>query len=199
MLLRLTLNAVPTCGFPWSTCGRTGRGTGSRALLSGSRRWHPCSRFTGRRGPRISPGCGGRRPRRSIWGSSPGWNVITSGRGLDGAPGGGMSGPAGAEGIRAGDRVIIDGRPQVVLSASGTAIRFARDDGVIEDAAVAGLAGSGRLQLGRTGGRPVPQAGLARVPPGLVERGKGGQRQLSTPSRTAWTNSPTNPDRKGGV
>jgi hypothetical protein len=83
-----------------------------------------------------------------------------------------MSGPAGAEGIRAGDRVIIDGRPQVVLSASGTAIRFARDDGVIEEAAVAGLAGSGRLQLGRTGGRPVPQAGLAGLPPELVERGK---------------------------
>ena len=50
-----------------------------------------------------------------------------------------MSGPAWAEGIKAGDRVIIDGRPQVVLGASGTAIRFAGDDGAVEEAAIAEL------------------------------------------------------------
>ena len=52
-----------------------------------------------------------------------------------------------ADGIRAGDRVVIDGRPQVVLGASGTAIRFAGDDGAVEEAAVAELAGSGRMRL----------------------------------------------------
>jgi hypothetical protein len=64
---------------------------------------------------------------------------------------------SGAKGISAGDRVIIDGRPQVVLGASGTAIRFAGDDGVVEEAAVADLAGSGRLREARaTGGGPGP-------------------------------------------
>ena len=80
---------------------------------------------------------------------------------------------SGAEGIRAGDRVIIDGRPQVVLGASGTAIRFACDDGVVEEAAVADLAGSGRLRQPRSaGGRPGPQIGLAGLPPEMVERAR---------------------------
>jgi hypothetical protein len=79
---------------------------------------------------------------------------------------------SGAEGIRAGDRVIIDDRPRVVLGASGTAIRFAGDDGAVEGAAVAELAGSGRLQLGQTGGRPAPQVGLAGLPPEMVERAR---------------------------
>jgi hypothetical protein len=83
-----------------------------------------------------------------------------------------MSGPGGAEGIRAGDRVIIDGRPRVVLGASGTAIRFAGDDGVVEEAAVAELAGSGRLRLQPPGGRPGPQVGLAGLPPEMVERAR---------------------------
>ena len=61
----------------------------------------------------------------------------------------------------------------MVLGASGTAIRFAGDDGVIEEAAVAELAGSGRLQLQRqAGGRPGPQIGLAGLPPELVERAR---------------------------
>jgi hypothetical protein len=46
-----------------------------------------------------------------------------------------MTGLAGTEGIRAGDQVIVDGRPRVVLAASGTAVRFAGDDGVVEVAA----------------------------------------------------------------
>src|ERR1035441_1944196 len=84
-----------------------------------------------------------------------------------------MSGPAGAEGIRAGDRVVIDGRPQVVLGASGTAIRFAGDDGIVEEAAVAELAGSGRLRQPRpAGGRPGPQIGLAGLPPEMVGRAR---------------------------
>jgi hypothetical protein len=83
-----------------------------------------------------------------------------------------MSGPAWADGIRAGDRVIIDGRPQVVLGASGTAIRFAGDDGAVEEAAVAELTGSGRLQLRPVGGRPGPQVGMAGLPPEVVERAR---------------------------
>ena len=85
---------------------------------------------------------------------------------------GGMSGPAWAEGIKAGDRVIIDGRPQVVLGASGTAIRFAGDDGAVEEAAIAELAGSGRLQLRPAGGRAGPQVGMAGLPPEMVERAR---------------------------
>jgi hypothetical protein len=43
----------------------------------------------------------------------------------------------GAEGIRAGDQITIDGEPRVVLGASGTAVRFAGDDGVVGEAALA--------------------------------------------------------------
>lgn len=86
---------------------------------------------------------------------------------------------SGAEGIRAGDRVVIDGRPPVVLGASGTAIRFAGDDGVVEEAAVADLAGSGRLRQPRQpGGRPGPQIGLAGLPPEMVERARWWEDQI---------------------
>ena len=61
----------------------------------------------------------------------------------------------------------------MVLGASGTAIRFAGDDGVVEEAAVADLAGSGRLRQPRlAGGRPGPQIGLAGLPPEMVERAR---------------------------
>src|SRR5271170_7891600 len=85
-----------------------------------------------------------------------------------------MSGQAGAEGIRAGDRVVIDGRPWVVLGASGTSIRFADDDGMVEEAAVAELAGSGRLRLQPrgTGGEPGTRTGLAGLPPEAVEQAR---------------------------
>jgi hypothetical protein len=85
-----------------------------------------------------------------------------------------MSGQARADGIRAGDRIIIDGRQRVVLGASGTAIRFAGDDGVVGEAAVAELAGSGRLCLPprRTGGNPGTQVGLAGLPPDAVEQAR---------------------------
>jgi transposase InsO family protein len=78
-----------------------------------------------------------------------------------------MARRAGEQGmIRAGDRVVVDGRARVVLGASGTAVRFADDDGVVEEAAVAELAGSGRLLLPRaTGGHPDTQVGLAGLPP----------------------------------
>ena len=68
--------------------------------------------------------------------------------------------------------MIIDGRPQVVLGASGTAIRFAGDDGAVEEAAVAELAAGGRLQLRPVPGRPGPQVGLAGLPPETAERAR---------------------------
>jgi len=85
-----------------------------------------------------------------------------------------VTGQARAGGIRAGDRVIIDGRPRVVLGASGTLLRFAGDDGLVEEAAVAELAGSGRLRLQPrgTGGPPGTQVGLAGLPPEAVERAR---------------------------
>jgi hypothetical protein len=85
-----------------------------------------------------------------------------------------MTRHAGAEGIRAGDRVIIDGRPRVVLGASGAAIRFADDDGAVEEAPVAELAASGRLRLQPrgTGSPHDAQVGLAGLPPEAVERAR---------------------------
>ena len=76
----------------------------------------------------------------------------------------GVTGTAGPPGlIRAGDRVVVDGRPRVVLGASGALIRFADDDGAVEEASVAELAGSGRLRLQPrgTGWNPGSLAGLA--------------------------------------
>jgi len=68
-----------------------------------------------------------------------------------------VSGQPMEEGIRAGDRIVIDGRPRVVLGASGTVLRFADDDGMVAEATVAELIGSGRLRLlPRTAG-PNPQ------------------------------------------
>ena len=77
-------------------------------------------------------------------------------------------------GIRAGDRVLVDGVPQVVLGASGTAIRFAGDDGTVEEAPVAGLVGSGRLRLPPRGadGEPGSRTGLAGLPPDAAGRAR---------------------------
>lgn len=85
-----------------------------------------------------------------------------------------MTGQAGAEGIRAGDRVIVDGRTRVVLGASGALIRFADDDGAVEAAPVAELAGSGRLRLQPrgTGGPGDARTGLAGLPPEAVEQAR---------------------------
>jgi transposase InsO family protein len=85
-----------------------------------------------------------------------------------------MTGLAGAEGIRAGDQVIVDGRPRVVLGASGTAVRFAGDDGIVEQAALAELAGSGRLRLAPrvTGGHQGAGTGLAGLPPEAAGRAR---------------------------
>jgi hypothetical protein len=83
-----------------------------------------------------------------------------------------QGGPAGQ--IRAGDRVIVDGRPRVVLGASGPLVRFAGDDGAVEEAAVAELVGSGRMRLRPRGpgGRPPGRTGLAGLPPEAVERAR---------------------------
>src|SRR5260370_329904 len=87
-----------------------------------------------------------------------------------------MTGLAGAEGIRAGDQVIVDGRPRVVLGASGTAVRFAGDDGVVEEAALAELAGRGRLARGPRvgGGHQWGGDGVAGAPPSAGRRARGG-------------------------
>ncbi len=79
-----------------------------------------------------------------------------------------------ADPVRAGDRVSIDGRPRVVLGASGPLIRFADDDGAVEEGAVAELVGSGRMRLQPRGpgGRPAAQTGLAGLPPEAVERAR---------------------------
>jgi hypothetical protein len=79
-----------------------------------------------------------------------------------------------ADPVRAGDRLLIDGRPRVVLGASGPLIRFAGDDGAVEETAVAELVGSGRMQLQPRGpgGHPAARTGLAGLPPEAVERAR---------------------------
>jgi hypothetical protein len=86
-----------------------------------------------------------------------------------------MAGPTGRQGlIRAGDRVVVDDRPQVVLGASGVLIRFADDDGAVEEAPIAELVGSGRLRLPPrgTGGHSGAQIGLTGLPPEVVEQAR---------------------------
>ena len=82
------------------------------------------------------------------------------------------AGPPGQ--IRAGDRVVIGGRPRVVLGASGPLVRFAGDDGAVEETAVAELVGSGRMRLQPRGpgGHPAVRTGLAGLPPEAVERAR---------------------------
>jgi hypothetical protein len=62
----------------------------------------------------------------------------------------------------------------VVLGASGSVIRFADDDGVVEEAMVAELAGGGRLLLPPRGtdGCLGARTGLAGLPPEAVERAR---------------------------
>src|SRR6266571_3849500 len=75
--------------------------------------------------------------------------------------------------IRAGDRIVVDDRPRVVLGGSGTLVRFAGDDGTVEDASVAELVGSGRLRLPSRGAGGQPgRVGLAGLPPEMVERAR---------------------------
>ena len=83
-----------------------------------------------------------------------------------------QAGPPGR--IRAGDRVVVDGRPRVVLGASGPLIRFAADDGAVEETAVAELVGSGRMRLQPRGpgGHPPARTGLAGLPPEAVEKAR---------------------------
>jgi putative transposase len=86
-----------------------------------------------------------------------------------------MTGRAAGPGmIRAGDRVVIDGRPRVVLGASGTLIRFAGDEGTVEEATAAELAGCGRLRLSARGtdGHLGAQVGLAGLPPEAAEQAR---------------------------
>ena len=76
--------------------------------------------------------------------------------------------------IRAGGQIVVDGRPRVVLGASGSLIRFAGDDGAVEESAVAELVGSGRMRLQPRGpaGHPPARTGLAGLPPEAVEQAR---------------------------
>ena len=62
----------------------------------------------------------------------------------------------------------------MVLGASGPLIRFAGDDGAVEEAAVAELVGSGRMRLQPRGpgGHPPARTGLAGLPPEAVEQAR---------------------------
>ena len=62
----------------------------------------------------------------------------------------------------------------MVLGASGPLIRFADDDGAVEEAAVAELVGSGRMRLQPRGpgGHPAARTGLAGLPPEAVEQAR---------------------------
>ena len=75
--------------------------------------------------------------------------------------------------IRAGDRILVDDRPRVVLGCSGTVVRFADDDGAVEEASVAELVSSGRLRLPPRGAGGQPgRVGLAGLPPETAEQAR---------------------------
>jgi hypothetical protein len=64
--------------------------------------------------------------------------------------------------------------PRLVLGVSGALIRFAGDDGTVEEAPVAGLAGSGRLRPPPrgSGGELESRVGPAGLSPDAVERAR---------------------------
>ena len=188
----MTALAYPQAGWEFCRAGTFYRCGGNRAAALAP----PCTA--------APPGAGGGRAARGVLGGPAAAGRRRAGRRPGRGPAGGLSpalaaraelrpvGPAqrghddvadngrvvtvtGAGGeIRAGDRVLVDGVPRVVLGASGAVIRFAGDDGTVEEAPVAGLVGSGRLRLPPRGanGEPGGRTGLAGLPPDAAERAR---------------------------
>ena len=82
-----------------------------------------------------------------------------------------------------GDRVRVDGVPQVVIGISGTGVRLAGEDGTMVAATVTGLLAEGRLDLdgAGTGLGDVPrrEVGLEGLPEAVVEAARWWERHIA--------------------
>ena len=82
-----------------------------------------------------------------------------------------MTRRGGRRELRAGDRIVIDGKPGTVTGVSGSGIRFTSRDGEVGDGLVADLLASGRLAFTAadegTARNPM-HAGLAGLPADVV-------------------------------
>jgi hypothetical protein len=74
-------------------------------------------------------------------------------------------------GVRAGDRILAGGVPNVVVSVSGTHVRLADDAGTVQTITAADLADSTRFSVGSPGlpRGPRPDTGLEGMPAAAVE------------------------------
>ena len=74
-------------------------------------------------------------------------------------------------GVRAGDRILAGGIPNVVVSVSGTHVRLADDAGTVRTVTAAGLADSTRFSVGpgEPPRGPRPETGLEGMPAAAVE------------------------------
>jgi len=74
-------------------------------------------------------------------------------------------------GVGVGDRVLVDGKPNVVVSVSGTRIRLADDQGGVRMVTAAELAADPRLEVAVAASPrgPRPEIGLEGLPAAIVE------------------------------
>jgi transposase InsO family protein len=70
-----------------------------------------------------------------------------------------------------GDRILVDGRPNVVVSVSGTRVRLADDEGTVRTVMAAELAADPRFDVpvAASGRGPRPEIGLEGLPAAAVE------------------------------
>jgi Mu transposase, C-terminal len=84
--------------------------------------------------------------------------------------------------LAAGDRVLLDGAPHVVIGVSGTRVRLADEAGSVTEAAVTTLLADGRLILERAVPRdapPCPEIGLEGLPAKAVESARWWERHVA--------------------
>ena len=94
-----------------------------------------------------------------------------------------MRAAGGRRRLVVGDRVRVDGVPQVVIGVSGTGVRLAGKDGTVVAATVTGLLAEGRLDLdgAGTGLGDVPrrEVGLEGLPEAMVEAARWWERHVA--------------------
>ena len=73
--------------------------------------------------------------------------------------------------VGVGDRVLVGGTPNVVVSVSGTRVRLADDEGVVRTVTAAELAGDPRFEIAAAASPrgPRPEIGLEGLPAAAVE------------------------------
>ena len=96
---------------------------------------------------------------------------------------GGEGGRRAAAQLVIGDRVRVDGVPQVVIGVSGTGVRLAGEDGTVVAATVTGLLAEGRVDLDGAGAGlgdvPRREVGLEGLPEAVVEAAQWWERHIA--------------------